>query len=390
MSADGSARSAAGEPAPSGSLAALAHWVGRLDTAAGPEPYPGPVPPVTRYDVDRAGLGQLLDGEPRYRVDQVWDGLHRQLADPEAITTIPLALRRRLADALPEGLALTTEAAADGGDTVKWLWTLGDGARIETVLMHYPRRSTVCVSSQAGCAMGCGFCATGQAGFTRHLSGGEIVEQVVRASRRARADGRRLANVVFMGMGEPLANYDGTWSAIRRIHDDLGLGARHLTVSTVGVVPGIRRMATEDLPVNLAVSLHGADDTLRDELVPLNRRYPLAVLAEACAYHVEMTGRRLSFEWALIAGVNDRPIDAARLADYARGLRAHVNLIPLNPTPGYPTRGTSPEGVEAFRRHLADRGVNVTVRDTRGTSIDAACGQLAAGGTSVAAPARQG
>ncbi|WCO69020.1 23S rRNA (adenine(2503)-C(2))-methyltransferase RlmN [Iamia majanohamensis] len=347
------------------------------------------MPPVTRYDLDRDALGALLEGQPRYRVDQVWDGLHQQLADPAEMTNVPLALRDRLAEELPEGLALTTEATSDGGDTVKWLWTLGDGARVETVLMHYPQRSTVCVSSQAGCAMACGFCATGQAGFTRHLSAGEIVEQVVRASRRARADGRRLGNVVFMGMGEPLANYDATWTAIRRIHDDLGLGARHLTVSTVGVVPGIRRLAAEDLPVNLAVSLHAADDELRDRLVPLNRRYPLATLAEACAHHVEVTGRRLSLEWALIADVNDRPVDAARLADYARPLRAHVNLIPLNPTPGYPTRGTSPAGVEDFRRRLEDHGANVTVRDTRGTSIDAACGQLAAGAAPVAAPGRR-
>ncbi|HEX7133456.1 MAG TPA: 23S rRNA (adenine(2503)-C(2))-methyltransferase RlmN [Iamia sp.] len=332
----------------------------------------------TRYDVDRGALAELLAGQPRYRVDQVWAGLHEHLAEPEDMTNVPLSLRRQLADALPEALTLTTEAAADGGDTVKWLWTLGDGSRVETVLMHYPQRSTVCVSSQAGCAMACGFCATGQAGFTRHLTSGEIVEQVVRASRRARADGRRLANVVFMGMGEPLANFDNTWSAVHRIHDDLGLGARHITISTVGIVPGIRRLAGADLPVNLAVSLHAADDELRDRLVPINKRYPLGLLAEACAEHVERTGRRLSFEWALIDGVNDRPQDAARLAAYARDLRAHVNLIPLNPTPGYATRGTPPEGVERFRRELADRGGNVTVRDTRGTSIDAACGQLAA------------
>lgn len=343
---------------------------------------------TTRYDVDRAGLTALLEGEPRYRVDQVWSGLHEQLAEPEDMTNVPLALRRRLAEVLPDGLTLVSESVADGGDTVKWLWALGDGSRVETVLMHYAQRSTVCVSSQAGCAMACGFCATGQAGFTRHLTSGEIVEQVVRASRRARVDGRRLANVVFMGMGEPLANYDATWSAVHRIHDDLGLGARHLTLSTVGIVPGIRRLAAADLPVNLAVSLHAADDELRDRLVPINRRYPLAVLAEACAEHVERTGRRLSFEWALIDAVNDRPRDAARLAAYARDLRAHVNLIPLNPTPGYPTRGTPRAGVERFRQHLLDRGVNVTVRDTRGSSIDAACGQLAASAT-VPAPTRR-
>jgi len=332
-----------------------------------------------RYDVDRDELAALLDDEPRYRVDQVWTGLHEQLAGPAELTSLPKRLRERLATALPEGLTPVTEAIADDGDTVKWLWTLRDGARVETVLMRYPDRSTVCVSSQAGCAMACGFCATGQAGFSRHLTSGEIVEQVVRAARRARDDGHRLGNVVFMGMGEPLANFDATWSAIHRIHDDLGLGARRITVSTVGIVPGIRRLAAADLPVNLAVSLHAADDELRDRLVPINRRYPLSVLASACADHVAVTGRRLSFEWALIDGVNDRPVDATRLATYARDLRAHVNLIPLNPTPGYPTRGTPRAGVRAFRDRLRDLGVNVTVRDTRGRDIDAACGQLAAG-----------
>ena len=267
---------------------------------------------------------------------------------------------------------------SDAGDTVKWLWTLADGRQVETVLMRYPDRATVCVSSQAGCAMACSFCATGQAGFDRHLSTGEIVEQVVRARTRAAADGQRLSNVVFMGMGEPFANYDRTWEAVERIHDDIGLGARHLTISTVGVVPGIRRLTTASLPVNLAVSLHLANDAERDELVPINRRYPLAVLAEACREYVEATHRRLSFEWALIAGVNDTDRHAAELADYARPLRAHVNVIPLNPTPGYQVRGTSADGVRTFAGRLQELGVNVTIRRTRGTDIDAACGQLRA------------
>jgi 23S rRNA (adenine2503-C2)-methyltransferase len=261
---------------------------------------------------------------------------------------------------------------------VKWLWTLDDGRQVESVLMHYPGRSTVCVSSQAGCAMACGFCATGQAGFDRHLRTGEIVEQVVRARAAAAATGRRLSNVVFMGMGEPMANYDAVWAAVVRLHDDLGLSARHLTISTVGIIPGIRRLATEALPVNLAVSLHAANDDLRDELVPINKRYPLGDLAEACARYLEAKGRRLSFEWALIDGVNDRPSDAAELAAYARPLGAHVNLIPLNPTPGYPVLGTPPDRVRGFRDRLVDLGVNATVRRNRGTSIDAACGQLRA------------
>jgi len=213
-------------------------------------------------------------------------------------------------------------------------------------------------------------------GFDRHLSTGEIVEQVVRAQMEA--GNRRVSNVVFMGMGEPLANYDRTWAAVERLHGGLGLSARHLTISTVGVVPGIRRMATERLPVNLAVSLHAADDDLRDELVPINRRYPLADLAEACAEHVAATGRRLSFEWALIHDVNDRLEDAGRLADYARPLGAHVNLIPLNPTPGWPTRGSSPARVREFANEIRFRGGNATIRQTRGTEINAACGQLRA------------
>ena len=332
---------------------------------------------TSRFDLAPADLAALLEGEPRFRAGQVWAGLHRGL-EPEEMTDVPRALRARLASALPAGLSLRDRSVSDGEATVKWLWALADGSRVETVLMHYRDRSTVCVSTQAGCAMACSFCATGQAGFTRHLTTGEIVEQVVRSRRAALEDGRRLSNVVFMGMGEPLANYGPVWAAVERLHDDLGISARHLTLSTVGVVPGIRRLAGERLPVNLAVSLHAANDRLRDELVPLNRRYPLAVLMEACAGYVAAKGRRLSFEWALIDGVNDRPSDAAELAVLARPLGAHVNLIPLNPTPGYPVRGTPAAGVREFRDQLRDVGVNATVRRNRGTDIDAACGQLAA------------
>jgi 23S rRNA (adenine2503-C2)-methyltransferase len=334
----------------------------------------------TRYDLDRDALAELLVGEPRYRVDQVWDGLYRQLGSPAELTALPRALRRRLDDELPEALTPEAESIDRTGGTVKWLFGLGAGARIETVLMHYHDRTTVCVSTQAGCAMGCGFCATGQAGFVRQLTTGEIVEQIVRAARRARDDARRLDNVVFMGMGEPLANYDRVWVAVERAHHDLALSARHLTLSTVGLVPGIRRLAAEDLPVNLAVSLHAANDGLRDQLVPINKRYPLSVLLGACADYVRAKRRRLSFEWALIDATNDRRSDARELAGLARSLPlpAHVNLIPLNPTPGYPTRGTPPAGVHRFRQWLDDLGVNATVRRNRGTDIDAACGQLAA------------
>ena len=333
----------------------------------------------TRYDLDRDALAALLADEPGYRVDQIWDGLHRRAVEPDELTELPKSLRARLREepALQPGLRLEVESVSDGGDTVKWLWRLADGAQVETVLMHYRDRSTVCVSTQAGCAMACGFCATGQAGFERHLEVGEIVEQVVNGVRAARP--RRVSNVVFMGMGEPLANYDRTWRAIERLHDDVGISARHLTLSTVGIVPGIRRLARERLPVNLAVSLHAANDALRDDLVPINRRYPLADLVDACHEYLAAKGRRLSLEWALIDGVNDRPSDAGELAAIARDLRAHVNLIPLNPTPGYPVRGPSRAHVREFRQRLADLGVNATIRRNRGTDIDAACGQLRAG-----------
>ena len=333
------------------------------------------------YDLDRAGLAELLADQPGYRVDQVWRGLYERAARIDELTDLPKAVRARLAAAAPDALRAIAESISQDGETVKWLWGLDGGAQVETVLMHYGDRTTVCISTQAGCAMGCGFCATGQAGFERHLSVGEIVEQVVQARRRARErdDPRRVSNVVFMGMGEPLANYDRTWAAVERLHDDMGISARHLTISTVGIVPGITRLAGEALPVNLAVSLHAANDELRDELVPINRRYPLAVLADACAGYLTAKNRRLSFEWALIDGVNDRRTDAEELAVYARSLRAHVNLIPLNPTPGYATRGTPPGRVTAFRDLLRSLGVNATVRQNRGTDIDAACGQLRAG-----------
>ena len=336
---------------------------------------------TTLYTPDREELAALLAGEPRYRLDQVWAGLYTQLAPPADITTMPKALRERIARDLPTSLTQVVRRVSDGGDTVKYLWELHDGSRIETVLMLYPDRVTVCVSSQAGCAMACGFCATGQAGFTRQLTVGEIVEQVVVAARDARGMSRRLANVVFMGMGEPMANEAAVWGAVERLHGAIGLSARHITISTVGLIPGIRKLTERQLPVNLAVSLHAANDELRDELVPINKRYPLDDLMSACGEYLETKGRRLSFEWALIDGVNDRDSDARELAQRCRQFRlpAHVNLIPLNPTPGYPTIGSSKTRVAQFHQLLVDLGVNATVRRNRGTDIDAACGQLAAG-----------
>ena len=348
---------------------------------------------LSLFDADRDALTQILDGEPRYRLDQLWKGLYVDFAEPKDITSLPAALRVQLAETLPSALEMVTESATADGDTVKWLWKLADGASVETVLMHYPERSTVCVSTQAGCAMACGFCATGQGGFERNLTVGEIVEQVVRAARRANEGPtpRRVSNIVFMGMGEPMANYDRMIGAVHRIHSDIGISARHLTISTVGIIPGIRKLADEPLPVNLAVSLHAANDELRDELVPINRRYPLADLYDACEEYLKVKNRRLSFEWAMIADDNDRPSDARELAAATKRLRAHVNLIPLNDTPGWPTTGSSPAKVQQFANELLELGVNVTVRANRGNDINAACGQLRAdhnGPTVTEVPAR--
>ena len=334
------------------------------------------------YDPTRDELAGVLAGEPRYRLDQLWSGLYENFLRPADISTLPAALRARLSTDLPESLIEVQRSVTDDGDTVKFLWHLLNGRHpIETVLMYYDDRATVCVSTQAGCAMACGFCATGQAGFNRHLTTGEIVEQVVRAAREAARHERRIDNIVFMGMGEPLANEPAVWGAVERIHGDIGISARHLTVSTVGIVPGIRTLAGRPLPVNLAVSLHAARNDLRDELVPINTRYPIEMLMQACRDYLREKNRRITFEWALIDSVNDTDRDADELADLCTQLSpaAHVNLIPLNPTPGWPTVGSSPARVRSFRQRLRERGVNATTRQNRGTDIAAACGQLAAG-----------
>jgi 23S rRNA (adenine2503-C2)-methyltransferase len=334
----------------------------------------------TRYGVTHADVSALVADwdEPRYRADQVWDALYRQPVALDDATALPRALRTRLADALPLALDPLVEQTAHDGMTSKWLWACTrDHAQIETVLMRYPDRATVCVSSQAGCAMGCTFCATGQAGFERHLDVGEIVEQVLRA---AHASPQRVSNVVFMGMGEPLANYDNTWAAVRRLHDDLGLSARRITVSTVGVVPGMRRLADEDLPVTLAVSLHAATDEARDEIVPLNRRYPIAEVLDAAADYAGAKGRRVTFEYACIAGVNDSPAQAealgALLGAFPGAGGAHVNLIPLNPTEGFGGHAPDAPSIRAFADRLRGHRVTATIRRNRGTDIAAACGQL--------------
>ena len=333
-------------------------------------------------DLDRTKLAEALAAHPKYRVDQLWDGLYVQFKSVQEIKNLPAALRDEVSAQFPDALSEAARAVSDDGNTIKFLWHLTDGGHpIETVLMYYAERATVCVSTQAGCAMACGFCATGQAGFTRHLTTGEIVEQVVRAAREAGRLGQRIDNIVFMGMGEPLANEDNVRAAVERIHGDIGISARHLTVSTVGIIPGIKKLAEWPLPVNLAVSLHAARNSLRDDLVPVNKRYPIEELMNACRDYLTVKNRRITFEWALIDGVNDTDRDAEELADLSRSMHpaAHINLIPLNPTPGWPTKGSPKRKVYAFRDRLEELGANATVRNNRGTEIAAACGQLAAG-----------
>lgn len=337
--------------------------------------------PPTRYGATAADLEALVHqlGAPAYRARQIHEALWARRATLDDATDLPRSMRSELETSLPLALDLDTESRSDDGRTVKWLWrSRRDDVQIETVLMEYPDRATVCVSSQAGCAMGCTFCATGQAGFERHLEAGEIVEQVLRAQH---ATDRRVSNVVFMGMGEPLANYEATVGAIERLHADLGISARHITVSTVGVVPGMRRLAGERIPVTLAVSLHAPDDELRSSLVPLNARYPIDEVLDAAAEFAASRGRRVTFEYACIADVNDTDVHADRLAARLAPLGplgTHVNLIPLNPTAGFSTRGSARVRVLDFAARLRTHGVTATVRRNRGTDIDGACGQLRA------------
>ena len=342
-------------------------------------------------DVEARRAAVLEHGEPRYRSDQLSRHyFERLISDPAGMTDLPAATRDTLAsDLFPQLLTPVRELTCDDGATVKTLWRLFDGALVESVLMRYPDRSTVCVSSQAGCGMNCPFCATGQAGLTRNLSTGEIVEQVVAAARSlAHGDVAggvgRVNNVVFMGMGEPLANYAPLLRALRRITDPspagLGLSQRGITVSTVGLVPAIDRLAGEGLSVTLAVSLHAPDDELRNTLVPVNTRWPVDQVLDAAWRYAERTKRRVSIEYALIRDINDQAWRANLLGDRLRGHLVHVNLIPLNPTPGSKWTASRPEDEAEFVRRLEGHGVAVTVRDTRGREIDGACGQLAATG----------
>jgi 23S rRNA (adenine2503-C2)-methyltransferase len=346
------------------------------------------LPPRHLADLDEAGrrAAVLELGLPAFRADQLsrhyFGGLRQ---DVSTMTDLPAAAASILGPALlPTLLTEVRELEADSGATRKSLWRLFDGTLVESVLMAYRDRVTVCVSSQAGCGMACPFCATGQGGLKRNLSTGEIVEQVTAAARSAAASGRRLSNVVFMGMGEPLANYSRLLATLYRLTEPapsgLGLSQRSITVSTVGLVTGIDRLADTGLKVTLAVSLHAPDDELRDTLVPVNTRWNVAEVLAAADRYAARTGRRYSIEYAMIRDVNDQPWRADRLGELLRDRLAHVNLIPLNPTPGSDW-DASPKDVEAeFVRRVAAHGVAVTVRDTRGREIDGACGQLAASG----------
>ena len=328
-------------------------------------------------------------GELAYRGRQIADAVWKDggVTSAAAIHTLPAALREALdADFRFDAVSDTDAREADGGLTEKFLHRLDDGALIESVLMHYPARGgsherhTLCISSQAGCAVGCPFCATGELGFGRDLGVAEIVDQVRFSARRLATDGRRLTNIVFMGMGEPLLNLDRVLAAIEALNDPhrFGLGARHITVSTSGVVPGIRRLTALGPQFTLAVSLHAARDALRDVLVPLNRRWPVAEVVEAARDHGRSTGRRITYETTMIGGINDTPIDAEAMADLLRGDHAHVNLIPMNPVAHTPWTASPMPVIEQFAATLRDAGISTTIRRNRGQEMGAACGQLAA------------
>jgi 23S rRNA (adenine2503-C2)-methyltransferase len=353
-------------------------------------PVAGSAPAVSEIAAPQLAAWLAARGEPAYRAGQILAGAHRSGVEGFGdISELPASLRRDLAGELRFSTIVASHViGADGGLTAKAVHELADGQRIESVLMRYPGsggragRTTICISSQAGCAVNCPFCATGQAGFGRQLTPGEIVDQVLHWHRppwNALAEGPgEHYNIVFMGMGEPLNNADRVFAAVRLLNDPerLGIGARHLTVSTSGVVPGIDRMIDELPQVNLAISLHAATDALRDELVPINRKWPVADVIAAGRRFAARTRRRVSLEYVMIDGLNDTDEQADRLAELMHGWRTHLNLIPLNPTPGSRWSGTAAGAIRRFAERVRASGATVTIRDTRGREIDAACGQL--------------
>lgn len=338
------------------------------------------------YDLDLPAVEALLAawGAPAYRARQIWEGVYGHLYPGwEAFTSLPSDLRQRLSLEFPlDALRPAARLRSSDGQTEKTAFQLPDDLQIETVAMRYTQRVTLCISTQAGCAMGCVFCATGQMGFRRHLTSGEIVAQVLHYARQLKSEGLRLTNIVIMGMGEPFHNYDNCMSAIDRLNhpDGFNFGARRFTISTVGLVPMIRRFADEKRQVNLAISLHAANDAARSRMLPVNRKYDIAQVLDACRYYVAQTGRRVSFEWALIDGVNDSVDEARALSRQLKGLMCHVNAIPLNPTTGYSGKATSGPRALAFKNELERHGIPCTVRLRRGIDIAAGCGQLAVKG----------
>jgi 23S rRNA (adenine2503-C2)-methyltransferase len=335
------------------------------------------------YDLDLPELTTIMKdwGQPKFRAQQIWQGLYQNMwASPEEFTNLPKKLRKKLGEQISfSHLKPITSLNSTDGETQKTLFHLPDGRPIETVRMLYERRRTLCISTQSGCAMGCVFCATGQMGYLRHLSSGEIVEQVLYFARRLAERGDRVSNIVIMGMGEPFHNYDATLAAIDRLNDPEGmkLGARRFTISTVGLVPVIDRFAQEKRQINLAISLHAADDELRSSMLPINKRYPIADLMASVQNYTELTHRRVTFEWALIQEVNDTPEQAYKLATLLRGMLAHVNVIPLNPTDGFEGQATTPERARNFQSILESKGIPCSIRIRRGIDIQAGCGQLA-------------
>lgn len=326
-------------------------------------------------------LQMVVDwGEPRFRATQIWRWIYHGLTyDPSEMANLPKGLRARLADETYVGSLEPTESVvAQDALTEKALFETRDGHGFEAVLMRYTNRNTICASSQIGCPIGCAFCATGRGGFVRDLTTSEITAQILHFARRLREENAHVTNVVFMGMGEPMLNFDAVWRAILNLNDreGLALGARRFTISTAGIVPGVQRLARESLAVGLAVSLHAPDDALRDRLVPINRRYPLERLIPATKLYIQRTGRRVSFEYALVEGVNDSDDHAWRTAELLRGLLCHINLIPLNVVPGSEYQPSSRERVLRFQEILVKGRIQTSVRVRRGTDIWAGCGQL--------------
>jgi 23S rRNA (adenine2503-C2)-methyltransferase len=353
-----------------------------LDLELAPTPRARRARPHGLYDLTLAELEEWLRerGQSAFRATQVFNWVYRHhVSTFDQMTNLPAGVRAMLAAELPLGaLTPVQEINTDDGDTVKVLYRTADGQTLETVVMFYPDRATVCVSCQVGCAVGCSFCATGTMGLMRNLSAGEMVAQVMDMARRSRERDRPLTNIVMMGMGEPFHNYDAVMKMVAILHEPEGMrvGARRITVSTSGVVPMIDRLTGEPHQVNLAISIHAGNDELRSQLVPLNRRWPLGQLIASIRRYTEQTGRRVSFEYAMLSGVNTSDDDARQLARRLKGLLCHVNLIPYNPTPTAPFERPGPELIERFADIIRDAGIPVTVRYSRGVEIAAACGQL--------------